>query len=140
MEAGYKRGDARCELLIAGFLYIIDFEHMFQYRRNDPSRRRKIKRDLASTPKKGIAGLRIGQDVDPGGGAGGAAGDGTEAGAGVVAGGVLDIAAEQLLNENSEETRGATADDSEIGTAEVDLSAAMGQISLHSQSSRSEEP
>ena len=36
-----------------------DFEHMLQYRRNDPSRRRKIKRDLASAPKKGVAGLRM---------------------------------------------------------------------------------
>ena len=27
-----KDGDKRCELLIAGFLYIVDFEHMFQYR------------------------------------------------------------------------------------------------------------
>ena len=32
---------------------------MLQYRRNDPSRRRKIKRDLASAPKKGVAGLRM---------------------------------------------------------------------------------
>ena len=37
----------------------IDFEHMLQYRRNDPSRRRRIKRDLASAPKKGVAGLRM---------------------------------------------------------------------------------
>ena len=32
---------------------------MLQYRRNDPSRRRKIKRDQASAPKKGVAGLRM---------------------------------------------------------------------------------
>ena len=32
---------------------------MLQYRRNDPSRRRKIKRDRASAPKKGVAGLRM---------------------------------------------------------------------------------
>ena len=32
---------------------------MLQYRRNDPSRRRRIKRDLASAPKKGVAGLRM---------------------------------------------------------------------------------
>ena len=31
---------------------------MLQYRRNDPSRRRRIKRDVASAPKKGVAGLR----------------------------------------------------------------------------------
>merc|ERR1712113_1351250 len=40
VEKCFKRGDQNCELLIAGFLYIIDFEHMLQYRRNDPSRRR----------------------------------------------------------------------------------------------------
>ena len=59
VEKCFKRGQQRCELLIAGFLYIIDFEHMLQYRRNDPSRRRRIKRDLASAPKKGVAGLRM---------------------------------------------------------------------------------
>ena len=65
MEKCYKRGDNSCELLIAGFLYIIDFEHMLQYRRNDPSRRRRIKRDLASAPKKGVAGLRMESENDP---------------------------------------------------------------------------
>ena len=54
-----QREEARCELLIAGSLYIIDFEHMLQYRRNDPSRRRRIKRDQATGPKKGVAGLRL---------------------------------------------------------------------------------
>ncbi|XP_060519452.1 E3 ubiquitin-protein ligase rnf146 [Cylas formicarius] len=58
LEASYKRGEKNVELLIAGFLYIIDFENMIQLRRNDPSRRRLIKRDLATIPKKGIAGLR----------------------------------------------------------------------------------
>lgn len=63
VEMHYKSGDKRCELLIAGFLYIIDFEHMLQYRRNDPSRRRRVKRDVATGPKKGVAGLRIEQEV-----------------------------------------------------------------------------
>ena len=36
----------------------------FQIRRNDPSRRRRIKRDLASIPKKGVAGLRIESSVE----------------------------------------------------------------------------
>jgi len=63
VEMHYKSGDKRCELLIAGFLYIIDFEHMLQYRRNDPSRRRRVKRDVASGPKKGVAGLRIEQEA-----------------------------------------------------------------------------
>ena len=63
VEMHYKSGDKRCELLIAGFLYIIDFEHMLQYRRNDPSRRRRVKKDVASGPKKGVAGLRIEQEA-----------------------------------------------------------------------------
>ena len=32
---------------------------MLQIRRNDPARRRRVKRDLANIPKKGIAGIRI---------------------------------------------------------------------------------
>ena len=46
--------------------FLSDFEHMLQYRRNDPSRRRKIKRDASSAPKKGVAGLRMeaGQEED----------------------------------------------------------------------------
>ena len=36
---------------------------MLQYRRNDPSRRRRIKRDVASAPKKGVAGLRMEADA-----------------------------------------------------------------------------
>ncbi|XP_044255907.1 E3 ubiquitin-protein ligase rnf146-like [Tribolium madens] len=58
IEAAYKRGEQTSELLIAGFLYIIDLENMLQLRRNEPGRRRKIKRDFATIPKKGIAGLR----------------------------------------------------------------------------------
>lgn len=47
------------EICIAGFLYVIDFENMIQYRRNDPSRRRRIKRDLSTISKKGVAGLKV---------------------------------------------------------------------------------
>ncbi|CAG0894790.1 unnamed protein product [Darwinula stevensoni] len=59
LENAYKQGDRTCEVLIAGLFYVIDFNNMLQIRRNDPSRRRRIKRDLASIPKKGVAGLRI---------------------------------------------------------------------------------
>lgn len=59
LEAAYKRGERMCELLIAGFLYVADFDAMLQLRRNDPTRRRRIKRDLATIPKKGVAGLRL---------------------------------------------------------------------------------
>ena len=50
-----------CELLIAGFLYVIDFENMIQYRRNEPQRRRRVKRDARDqiANMKGIAGLRL---------------------------------------------------------------------------------
>ena len=34
------------------------------FRRNDPSRRRQVKRDKATQPKKGVAGLRIGGNCD----------------------------------------------------------------------------
>lgn len=40
-------------------MYIVDFETMLQQRQYDPSRKRQVKRDLATTPKKGVAGLRI---------------------------------------------------------------------------------
>lgn len=59
LEAAYKSGQRTCELLIVGQLYVADFDAMLQLRRNDLSRRRRIKRDLASIPKKGIAGLRL---------------------------------------------------------------------------------
>ncbi|KAG7199170.1 hypothetical protein KM043_018051 [Ampulex compressa] len=59
LETAYKQGKRNCELLIAGFLYIADFVSMLQLRRNDPSRRRRIKRDLYNVPKKGVAGLRL---------------------------------------------------------------------------------
>lgn len=69
LEMAYKRHERTCELLIAGFLYVVDFECMIQLRRNDPSRRRRIKRDLATIPKKGIAGLRlpeaVSEDMEP---------------------------------------------------------------------------
>lgn len=59
LETAYKRGDKTCELLIAGFLYVVHFDNMVQMRRNDPYRRRRIKRDSALIPKKGVAGLRV---------------------------------------------------------------------------------
>lgn len=40
-------------------MYVVDFESMLQQRQNDPSRKRQVKRDLSTTPKKGVAGLRI---------------------------------------------------------------------------------
>lgn len=59
LEEAFSKEEKTCSLLIAGFLYTVDFSEMLQYRKNDPSRQRKVKRDLSSIPKKGVAGLRI---------------------------------------------------------------------------------
>lgn len=62
IEEGYRSKKRSFELLIAGYMYIIDLDNMLQIRRSDPSRRRRIKRDLVTAPKKGIAGLKIMKD------------------------------------------------------------------------------
>lgn len=59
IEESYKKGDKFCTILVAGYVYVVDFESMLQQRQNDPSRKRQVKRDLSTTPKKGVAGLRI---------------------------------------------------------------------------------
>uniref|UniRef100_A0A182SAE2 E3 ubiquitin-protein ligase n=1 Tax=Anopheles maculatus TaxID=74869 RepID=A0A182SAE2_9DIPT len=59
LEEAYLRGDKSCKILVAGFVYIVSFEHKCQIRQNDYSRIRRIKRDLVSIPKKGVAGLRL---------------------------------------------------------------------------------
>ena len=61
LEESYRKKLRTFELLIAGFVYTIDLDNMVQMRRSDPSRRRRIKRDLVSAPKKGIAGLKFAQ-------------------------------------------------------------------------------
>uniref|UniRef100_UPI0035901015 E3 ubiquitin-protein ligase RNF146-A-like n=1 Tax=Myxine glutinosa TaxID=7769 RepID=UPI0035901015 len=61
LEEAFSKGWTSLEMLIAGFLYVADLEAMVQYRRNEPTRRRRIKRDLACAPKKGVAGLRLEQ-------------------------------------------------------------------------------
>lgn len=59
VEKAFKTGQRSCTLLIAGFLYVIDFENMFQTRKNEPGRRRRIKRDKRDVESKGVAGIRI---------------------------------------------------------------------------------
>lgn len=44
---------------MAGYVYIVDLEQLVQQRQNEPTRCRRVKRDLATIPKKGVAGLRI---------------------------------------------------------------------------------
>ena len=74
LEEKYKRDIKVFDLLIAGFLYVIDLDNQLQVRRNDPTRRRRIKRDRKDIPKKGVAGLKI-ADTPPRHGA-----DGIESG------------------------------------------------------------
>lgn len=59
IEESYRRPDRYCTILVAGYVYIVDFDEMVQQRQNDPTRKRQVKRDLATTVKKGVAGLRI---------------------------------------------------------------------------------
>ena len=59
IDQAFRHNERRLEILIVGHLYIIDFETMHQYRLNDTQRRRRIKYDLISVPKKGIAGLKL---------------------------------------------------------------------------------
>ncbi|XP_021375334.1 E3 ubiquitin-protein ligase rnf146-like [Mizuhopecten yessoensis] len=59
LEIKHKNGDKLFELLIAGFLYVIDLENMVQFRRNDRTRKRNIKRDETTMEGvKGVAGLK----------------------------------------------------------------------------------
>ena len=64
LEESYNAKKRSFELLIAGYMYVIDLDNMLQMRRHDQSRRRRIKRDLVSAPKKGIAGLKIAAHQD----------------------------------------------------------------------------
>lgn len=62
-EAYNKNSTLKHSILVAGNLYEIDFQLMLQFRQNDPNRQRKIKRDLSTIAKKGIAGLRLTSEV-----------------------------------------------------------------------------
>ncbi|XP_002126121.2 E3 ubiquitin-protein ligase rnf146 [Ciona intestinalis] len=57
IEAAYLTEVKSVDLMIAGSVYVIDFENKIQFQRNRNSRKRKIKRDIVSALKKGVAGL-----------------------------------------------------------------------------------
>lgn len=60
IEEKYKTGVDKFDILIAGFIYVIDLEQMVQYRKTDSSRRRTIKRDqISNVSTKGVAGLKL---------------------------------------------------------------------------------
>lgn len=58
LEEMFKLGVSSCEMLICGTLYVIDFKNYQQYRKSDATKKRRIKRDLKTAERKGIAGLR----------------------------------------------------------------------------------
>ncbi|XP_046327542.2 E3 ubiquitin-protein ligase rnf146-like [Haliotis rufescens] len=63
MESHYKKGVKTFELLIAGYVYLIDLEKMIQCQRNDRTKKRRVKRDKVNLPgKKGVAGLKFGSN------------------------------------------------------------------------------
>ena len=62
IEDAFSEGKQTIEIPIAGFGYIIDIENMVQYRKNYPTRRRRIKRDKLQADKKGVAGLKYTKD------------------------------------------------------------------------------
>ena len=65
IEEKFKEGAKKFEILIAGYLYVIDLEQMIQYRHSDMSRKRNIKRDMEdSIATKGVAGLMHNKDDD----------------------------------------------------------------------------
>ena len=51
------------DVLVAGSVYVIDLENQIQYQRHRNSRKRKIKRDLESANKKGVAGLEVNNTI-----------------------------------------------------------------------------
>ncbi|XP_026848462.1 E3 ubiquitin-protein ligase rnf146 isoform X1 [Drosophila persimilis] len=59
IEEAFKKGEKSCSILVAGYVYVVDLEQLVQQRQNEPTRCRRVKRDLATIPKKGVAGLRI---------------------------------------------------------------------------------
>ena len=58
IEEAFKSEVRSCEILVAGFSYVIDFENMVQYRKSNPIRCRRVKRDRANVERKGVAGLK----------------------------------------------------------------------------------
>ncbi|XP_059469415.1 E3 ubiquitin-protein ligase rnf146 [Neocloeon triangulifer] len=63
IEEAFLKGDQKVEALIAGHLYVLDMKDKVQYRKDLPSKRRRMKRDLPSSSHKGLAGLR--QEMRP---------------------------------------------------------------------------
>ncbi|XP_021943272.1 E3 ubiquitin-protein ligase rnf146 isoform X2 [Folsomia candida] len=75
LDRAYETGSSSCQLLIAGHVYEIDFSQMLQYRSNNRNLSRRIKRDVAQSEKRGVAGIRVGTGSSGGGPESGGGGD-----------------------------------------------------------------
>ena len=60
LDDGTLTNNSLSEFLIAGYMYVIDFNLMVQFRKDNPNRKRRIKRDQKDNihTYKGVAGLR----------------------------------------------------------------------------------
>jgi len=65
IEAAYSSGAASVDVLIAGSVYVVDFANQVQFQRHRTSRKRRIKRDVATANKKGVAGLQSDVPAEP---------------------------------------------------------------------------
>ncbi|CAH8486402.1 unnamed protein product [Schistosoma turkestanicum] len=59
LENAYNKQVPSCELTIAGYIYSIDLKNMTQIRKDRSGRLRRIKRDLITCEKKGVAGIKL---------------------------------------------------------------------------------
>ena len=59
-DNGITSNNSLAQFLIAGYVYVIDFDRMVQYQKDNPNRQRKIRRDQKVNIHncKGVAGLR----------------------------------------------------------------------------------
>lgn len=69
LEEEFKSRRCTAEVLTAGTVYVIDFIHMIQYRKNEPGKQRKVLREMPSKIKhqtKGIAGVKAPNLIESG--------------------------------------------------------------------------
>ncbi|VDP01080.1 unnamed protein product [Soboliphyme baturini] len=64
IETAYNQGLSSVEVLIVGHIFVIDFNEMKQYRRDNPRKMRPVKRDRVTAPFKGVAGVRLPSSED----------------------------------------------------------------------------
>ncbi|XP_013146807.1 PREDICTED: E3 ubiquitin-protein ligase rnf146 isoform X2 [Papilio polytes] len=64
LEELYNKGEKEGSLLLAGYLYRIDFDKNIQVRVSDPTKKRKIRRDTPFLPAKGIAGIDLSSSIE----------------------------------------------------------------------------